>query len=131
MVIFLLQCTRDDVTAAGKVEKEEGVAAGGVPLVRQRRADVSFGGGAIKACFAVLGARRAPFCESCWSRADRRPRQPGETPETTQKDSKLADEPLANQVIIRKESKSYRMSAIQNLQTFGKYLFFIFIKPNR
>lgn len=33
-----------------------------------------------------------------------------------------------HQVIIRKESQSYRMSAIQNLQTFGKcpVLFFIF-----
>lgn len=38
--------------------------------------------------------------------------------------SKLADELLANQVIIRKESKSYRMSAIQNLQTFGKCFLF-------
>lgn len=39
------------------------------------------------------------------------------------KKSKLADEPLANQVIIRKESKSYRMSGIQNLHTFGKSFF--------
>lgn len=34
--------------------------------------------------------------------------------------STLADEQLANPVITRKENKSYRMSDIQNLKTFGK-----------
>lgn len=34
--------------------------------------------------------------------------------------STLADEQLANPVITRKENKSYRMSEIQNLKSFGK-----------
>lgn len=47
--------------------------------------------------------------------------RPQEPQKTRTKESKAADGPLADQVIIRKESKSYRMSAIQNLQTFGEW----------
>lgn len=37
-----------------------------------------------------------------------------------EKQSTVADQQLANPVITRKENKSYRMSDIQNLKTFGK-----------
>lgn len=44
------------------------------------------------------------------------------TGESKQKTSKFIQrEPIARQpVVIRKERETYRMSAIQNLQTFGK-----------
>uniref|UniRef100_A0A8C2WFD4 Eukaryotic translation initiation factor 1 n=4 Tax=Cottioidei TaxID=8100 RepID=A0A8C2WFD4_CYCLU len=80
-----------------------------------------FRGGATKACFPATGFRRAPFCESRRSRAasPRKEKNLGTTKKKRR--SKSPDEQLANQVIIRKESKSYRMSDIQNLQTFDPF----------
>ncbi len=45
---------------------------------------------------------------------------PTVTRQKPRNDWKSADEPLADQVIIRKESKSYRMTGIENLKTYGK-----------
>lgn len=90
---------------------------------RHRRADVG-SGWSIKDVFSSNW--RTPFCCN-FTRQGSVTVVCGRTLETSWNSQLYSTNKLANQVSIRKEAKSYRMSDIQNLRTFGKD----FIKPSR